>query len=75
MKSRLVTIAEFPNLFDVKFSLLKDMLEDAGIPFITNNENARTTKPLIANISNLAIDIRVYEEDLSAAMEILQSIK
>lgn len=73
--SRLIAIAEFPNLFDVKLALLRDMLDEAGIPYITNNENARTTKPLIANISNLAIDIRVYEEDLEEALEILKSIK
>lgn len=73
--SRLITIAQFPNVFDVKYTLIKDMLEEAGIPYITNNENARVTKPMIATISNISLEIRVYEEDLQEAMQILKSIK
>ena len=73
--NQLITIAEFPNVFDVKYSLIKDMLEEAGIPYITNNENARVIKPMMANISNISLEIRVYEEDLEEALEILKSIK
>lgn len=71
---RLVTIAEFPHQFDVKLSLLKDLLEEAGIPFITTNENYRSSKPLVAVISNISIEVRVYEDDLPRALELLNSI-
>ena len=73
--SRLITIAEFPNGFDVKYSLIKDMLDEAGIQYITTNENARITKPMIANISNISLEIRVYEENLNEALELINSIK
>lgn len=72
--SRLITIAEFPNIYDVKYSLIQDMLEEAGIPYLTSNENARVTKPLLANISNLSLEIKVYEENLEQAMQIVKSI-
>ena len=72
---RLITIAEFPHTIDVKLSLLKDLLEEAEIPYITTNENTRTVKPLIASISNLSIELKVYEHDLPQALEILNSIE
>ena len=72
---KLITLAVYDNIFDVKFNLLKDMLEEAGIKYITNNENARTIKPLpYTTPSNLSIDIKVYEDDLEEAIRIFKSI-
>ncbi len=49
----------------MKFNLLKDMLDAAGIAYLTNNENSRAVKPALSMMpSNIAIDILVYEEDL-----------
>lgn len=73
--NKLVTLAVFDNAFDVKFNLLKSMLEEAGIVYITNNENTRTVKPVMfMTATNLSIDIKVYEENLEEAMELLKSI-
>ncbi len=72
---KLVTLAVFDNTFDVKFNLLKDMLEEAGIPYLTGNEHARTVKPLpFVSPANIAIDIKVYEEDAEEALKLYQSI-
>lgn len=72
---KLVTLAVFDNVIDVKFNLLKDMLEEAGIPYLTGNEQARTVKPLpFVSPANIAIDIKVYEEDAEEALKIYQSI-
>ncbi|HPR31225.1 MAG TPA: DUF2007 domain-containing protein [Prolixibacteraceae bacterium] len=72
---KLYTIAEFTNPFEVKLNLLKDMLEQAGIPFFTTNEFTRTIKPAIFTPSDLSIEVRVYEEDLRAAVDIYRSIQ
>ncbi len=73
---RLVTLEEFDNVFDVKFNLLKDMLEEAGIAYLTNNENSRTVKPVFATTpTNISIDIKVYEENLEEAVKIMRSIE
>ena len=72
---KLVTLAVFDNVIDVKFNLLKDMLDEAGIPYLTGNEKARTVKPLpFVSPANIAIDIKVYEEDAEEAQKIYQSI-
>lgn len=72
---KLVTLAVFDNTFDVKFNLLKDMLEEAGIAYLTGNENTRAVKPLpFVSPANIAIDIKVYEEDAEDALKIYQSI-
>ena len=72
---KLVTLAVFDNVIDVKFNLLKDMLDEAGIPYLTGNEKARTVKPLpFVSPANIAIDIKVYEEDAEEALKIYQSI-
>lgn len=76
MKSnRLVTLAVFDSSFDVKFCLLKEMLEEAGIDFIVGNELTRASKPMGFMPSNLEIDIKNYEENYQEATEILNSIK
>ncbi len=72
---RLVTVAEFPTSFDIKYSLLKDMLEQAEIPYIEVNENMRGLKPFPISPSNISIEIKVYEEYVEKVQEIIQSIK
>ena len=73
---KLITLAVFDNIFDIKYNLLKDMLDEAGINYISNNENARTIKPMpYTTPTNLSIDIKVYEDDLEQAIKILESIK
>ena len=72
---RLVTIAEFPTTFDIKYSLLKDMLERAEIPYFEVNENMRGLKPFPISPTNISIEIKVYEEYLEEVIKILESIK
>jgi len=72
---KLITLAVFDNSFDVKYNLLKDMLDEADIYYITNNENTRAIKPaLFITPSNTSIDIKVYEKDLDEAVKIMVSI-
>lgn len=72
---RLITIAEFPTTYDIKYSLLKDMLEQAEIPYFEVNETMRGLKPFPIGPSNISIEIKVYEEYLEEVQKILQSIK
>ncbi len=72
--NRLTTIAEFDNIYDVKFSLLKDMLEQAEIPYITTNENARSVELFVVSPSNMSIEIKVYEDKLGEVKKIIDSI-
>lgn len=73
---KLVTLAVFTNSFDVKYMLLKDMLEEAGIAFLSVNENARSVKPMpFTTPSNLSIEIKVDRENLEEATRILDSIE
>ncbi len=72
---RLITVAEFSNALDVKFSLLKDMLKQAKIPYIISNENARSVEPFVLSPSNEAIEIKVYEDSFVKANEIFESIQ
>lgn len=73
---KLVTLAVFTNAFDVKYMLLKGMLEEAGIGYVSVNENARTIKPMpFTTPSNLSIEIKVNQEDMEEALEILNSIE
>ena len=74
--NKLVTLAVFDNTFDVKFNLLKAMLDEAGIGYITSNDNARSIKPMpYMTPSNIAIDLKVYEENLEEAVKIFRSIE
>ena len=74
--SKLITLAEFDNIFDVKFNLLKDMLEEAGIEYLTSNENSRGIKPALSTIpTNISIEIKVFEEHLDQAVQIMKSIE
>jgi len=72
--NKLITIAEFDNTYDVKYSLLKDMLEQAKIPYIISNENARSVEVFVISPSNMSIEVKVYEDSLVEATEILKSI-
>ena len=74
--SRLVTISTFLNSFDIRYNLFKDMLEEAGIGYIVVNENRRIAGgALVVSPDNMAIEIKVDEENEAKALEILQSIK
>jgi hypothetical protein len=74
--SKMVTLAVFTNSFDVKYMLLKGMLEEAGIGYVSVNENARSVKPMpFTTPSNLSIEIKVDEENMEEAVKILQSIE
>lgn len=72
----LVTISTFLNSFDIRYNLFKDMLEEAGIGYIVVNENRRIAGgALVVSPDNVAIEIKVDEENEEKALEILQSIK
>jgi hypothetical protein len=72
---KLITIAEFNNTYDIKYNLLIDMLEQADIPYILSNQNARTVEFYVVSPSNMAIEVKVYDERLKEAMEIVESIQ
>jgi hypothetical protein len=72
---KLVTIAEFNNTYDIKYNLLIDMLEQAEIPYILSNQNARTVELYVVSPSNMAIEVKVYEDRLKESMEIVKSIQ
>ncbi|WP_346859328.1 putative signal transducing protein [uncultured Draconibacterium sp.] len=73
--NRFVKLVSFDSVMDIKFNLLKDMLDEAGIAYISNNENMRAVKPALSMMpSNLLIDVLVYEENLDEALTILKSI-
>ena len=72
----LITLAYYDNPIDIKYNLLKEMLEEDSIEYITINENMRSVKPFPFMLpSNLAIEIKVFERDFPKAKEILESIK
>ncbi len=72
---KLHTLAVFDNVIEVKFNILKDMLEEAEIPYLTKNENARIVKPTLSMVAtNVAIEVKVYEENLEEALKIWNSI-
>jgi len=73
---RLVTIATFLNSFDIQYNLFKDMLDEAGIGYIVVNENRRIAGgAMVVSPTNIAIEIKVDEENAARAAEILESIK
>ena len=73
--SKLITLAIFDNAFDVKFNLLKGLLEEAGIPFVTTNENYRTVKSVpFMTPANVSIDLKVDESDAEEALALYRSI-
>ena len=64
------------NSFDINYNLYKDMLEEAGIDYIVVNENRRIAGgALVVSPTNVIIEIKVDEENVSEALEILRSIK
>ena len=76
LKLKLVTLEIFDNAFDVKFNLLKNMLDEAGIPYFINNENSRSMHPMPAMTpTNVSIDVKVYSDNLEDAIRILKSIQ
>lgn len=71
----LVTLAQFNNVAEIRFGLLKELLEQSGIDDLVINENARIVEPLLLSPSNLSIEIKVFENDWAQAVEILKSIQ
>lgn len=71
-----VTVATFTSNFDVKYILFKQMLDEAGIDYILVNEITSTVDGVFrGSPSNFGIEIRVMEENMESALEILDSIK
>jgi hypothetical protein len=71
-----VTIAIFTSNFDMKYLLFKEMLEEAGIEYMLVNEITSTVDGIYkGSPSNIGIELRVMEENVEEAMEILNSIK
>jgi hypothetical protein len=71
-----VTVATFTSNFDMKFFLFKEMLDEAGIKFMVVNEITSTVDGVFAGSpTNMGIEIRVLEEKLEEATQILDSIK
>jgi hypothetical protein len=74
--NKLVTITTFLNSFDIRYNLFKDMLKEAGIGYVVVNENKRSVGgALVVSPTNMAIEIKVDEENAQEAFEILHSIK
>ncbi|WP_297090017.1 DUF2007 domain-containing protein [uncultured Draconibacterium sp.] len=74
--NKAVTIATFTSNFDVKYMLFKEMLEEAGIKFMTVNEITSTVDGIFSGSpTNIGIEIRVIEENAEEALEIYNSIK
>ncbi|MCK3684552.1 DUF2007 domain-containing protein [Maribellus sp. YY47] len=71
-----VTVATFTSNFDMKYILFKEMLEEAGIEYMLVNEITSTIDGIYTGSpSNIGIELRVMEENLQEALEILNSIK
>lgn len=71
-----VTVATFTSNFDVKYMLFKEMLDEAGIGYVLVNEISSTVDGVFkGSPSNFGIEIRVMEEHVERALEILSSIK
>lgn len=74
--NKLITLAVFDSIIDIDYNLLKDLLDEAGIQYIVNNEYSNFSRPMFSMApANLCIDLKVFEKDLKPAMEILGSIK
>ena len=71
-----VTIASFTSNFDMKYIIFREMLEEAGIKYMLVNEITSTIDGTFAGSpSNIGIEIRVLEENVTEALEIFNSIK
>ncbi len=70
-----VTLAVFNNAFDIKYNLLKSLLDEAHIPYFSSNENLRSIKPMpFTTPSNVSIELKVYRENEKEAHQLLDSI-
>lgn len=71
-----VTIASFTSNFDMKYLLFKEMLDEAGIKFMSVNEISSTIDGTYrGSPTNMGIEIRVLEEHAEVALEIYNSIE
>lgn len=71
-----VTVAIFTSNFDMKYILFKEMLDEAGIEYMLVNEITSTIDGIYkGSPSNIGIELRVMEENLEEALEILNSIQ
>ncbi|MCY1719672.1 DUF2007 domain-containing protein [Prolixibacteraceae bacterium Z1-6] len=74
--NRPVTVATFTSNFDMKYLLFKEMLDEAGIQYMLVNEITSTVDGIYkGSPSNIGIELRVLEENVNEALEILNSIK
>lgn len=74
--SKPVTVATFTSNFDMKYILFKEMLDEAGIEYMLVNEITSTIDGIYkGSPSNIGIELRVMEENLEEALEILNSIQ
>ncbi|MFV0591333.1 MAG: putative signal transducing protein [Draconibacterium sp.] len=71
-----VTVATFTSNFDMKYILFKEMLDEAGIEYMLVNEITSTIDGIYqGSPSNIGIELRVMEENVEEALEILNSIQ
>ncbi len=71
-----VTVAIFTSNFDMKYILFKEMLDEAGIEYMLVNEITSTIDGIYkGSPSNIGIELRVMEENVEEAQEILNSIQ
>lgn len=71
-----VTVATFTSNFDMKYILFKEMLDEAGIEYMLVNEITSTIDGIFrGSPTNIGIELRVMEENLQEALEILNSIQ
>ena len=71
-----VTVVTFTTNYDIKYSLFRQMLEEAGIDYIVVNENSSTLDGVLKfSPTSIGIEIRVLEENAAEALEIWRSIK
>jgi hypothetical protein len=60
----------------MKYIIFREMLEEAGIKYMLVNEITSTIDGTFAGSpSNIGIEIRVLEENVTEALEIFNSIK
>lgn len=71
-----VTVATFTSNFDMKYILFKEMLDEAGIQYMLVNEITSTVDGIYrGSPTNIGIELRVMDENLEEALQILNSIK
>ena len=71
-----VTIVTFTSTFDIRFTLFKEILEEAGIRYMTVNEITSSVDGVFrGSPTSIGIEIRVLEENAEEALQIWNSIQ